>query len=362
MKCRLLYVIGNLQAGGAQRQLCYLLQAMDRERYKPIVVVWSFSENDFYVPVVRTLGVPMHGLSCTLSPAAKLVAFGRFVRKLKPEVVHSYIFFTNFAVELARIGVNTIPIGSIRNDFVHDCRKAGKFLGKLSARWPRAQICNSLAAHRSVMERSGLFKPAWHHVVRNGLDIDQFKFNTMLPSEPKLLAVGRLSPKKRWDRLLHVIASASARGLAFTVQHVGVGPLAQQFKVQAKDLGVEGLIKFLGYRHDIPTLLAQSTFLIHTADHEGFPNIVMEAMACGRAVVATDAGDVPSLVEDGKTGFVVRRGDDAMLLEKMSTLINDRDLCRQMGQAGRTKAERDFGLDRLISETLATYRAAGWRD
>ena len=150
--------------------------------------------------------------------------------------------------------------------------------------------------------------------------------------------------------------------MVFTVHHVGVGLLAQQLKVQAKDLGVEGFIKFLGYRHDIPTLLAQSTFLIHTADHEGFPNIVMEAMACGRAVVATDAGDVPSLVENGKTGFVVRRGDDAMLLEKMSTLINDRDLCRQMGQAGRTKAERDFGLDRLVSETLATYRAAGWRD
>ncbi len=88
----------------------------------------------------------------------------------------------------------------------------------------------------------------------------------------------------------------------------------------------------------------------------------MEAMACGRAVVATDAGDVPSLVEDGKTGFVVRRGDDAMLLEKVSTLINDRDLCRQMGQAGRTRAERDFGLDRMASETLATYRAVGWRD
>ena len=222
MKCRLLYLMGNLMAGGAQRQLCYLLQGMDWERYKPIVVVWSFSENDFYVPVFRKLGVPMHSLSCTLSPAAKLVAFGRLVRKLKPEVVHSYSFYTNIAVEWARIGMNTIPIGSIRNDFVQDRQEAGKFLGRLSARWPRAQICNSLAAHRSVMECSGPFKPAWPHVVRNGLDMDLFKFNPMLPSEPKLLAVGRLSPKKRWDRLLHVIALAAARGLAFTVQQVGV--------------------------------------------------------------------------------------------------------------------------------------------
>ena len=88
----------------------------------------------------------------------------------------------------------------------------------------------------------------------------------------------------------------------------------------------------------------------------------MEAMACGRAVVAMDAGDIPSLVEDGKTGFVVRRGDDAKLVGSHGALITDRDLCRRMGEAGRAKAEREFGLDRLVSETLAAYRAAGWKD
>jgi glycosyltransferase involved in cell wall biosynthesis len=88
----------------------------------------------------------------------------------------------------------------------------------------------------------------------------------------------------------------------------------------------------------------------------------MEAMACGRAVVATDAGDVPELVEDGKTGFVVNRGDDAMLTDCMAALITNHALCRRMGEAGRAKAEREFGLDRLVSETLAAYRSMGWKD
>jgi glycosyltransferase involved in cell wall biosynthesis len=88
----------------------------------------------------------------------------------------------------------------------------------------------------------------------------------------------------------------------------------------------------------------------------------MEAMACGRAVVATDAGDVPCLIEDGKTGFVVPRGDEAALLARIITLMTDHDLCRRMGEAGRVKAERQFGLDRLVSETLAAYRAMGWKD
>jgi glycosyltransferase involved in cell wall biosynthesis len=109
-------------------------------------------------------------------------------------------------------------------------------------------------------------------------------------------------------------------------------------------------------------LLSEATCLVLTSDNEGCPNVVMEAMACGRAVVATDVGDVPYLVEDGKTGFVVRRGDDSMLVERMLSLMTDRDLCQRMGEAGQAKAEREFGLDRFVMETLAIYRAVGWKD
>jgi glycosyltransferase involved in cell wall biosynthesis len=85
-------------------------------------------------------------------------------------------------------------------------------------------------------------------------------------------------------------------------------------------------------------------------------------MACGRAVIATDAGDIPHLVDHGTTGFVVPRGNETMLVERMTTLITDRELCCRMGKAGRAKAERDFGLDRLVSETLAAYQKAGWQN
>ena len=131
---------------------------------------------------------------------------------------------------------------------------------------------------------------------------------------------------------------------------------------QARALRVTDCVEFIGYTENVPGLLANARFLVHTADSEGCPNVVMEAMACGRAVVATDAGDIPSLVEDGKTGFVVPRGDEAALLARLETLMTDHDLCRRMGEAGRAKAERQFGLDRLVSETLAAYRTMGWKD
>ena len=107
--------------------------------------------------------------------------------------------------------------------------------------------------------------------------------------------------------------------------------------------------------------MADATFVVHTSDHEGCPNAIMEGMACGRAVVATDAGDVSSLIDDGETGFVALRGDHALIVDRMAKLMTDRDLCRRMGLAGRAKAEKEFGLDRLFSQTLAAYQAAGWK-
>ncbi len=115
-----------------------------------------------------------------------------------------------------------------------------------------------------------------------------------------------------------------------------------------------------GYQH--PELLAQAKFLVNTSSVEGCPNVLIEAMACGRAVVASDAGDVPILVENGETGFVLNQGEDRGLVERMATLIWDRELCRCMGNAGRAKAEREFGLPRLVSETFNAYKAAGWKD
>jgi len=88
----------------------------------------------------------------------------------------------------------------------------------------------------------------------------------------------------------------------------------------------------------------------------------MEAMACGRAVVATDAGDIPYLVDDGETGFVVPQEDEGAFAHRIRSLVEDQGLCHQMGAAGRVKAEQTFGLDRLRSETFATYRAEGWED
>src|SRR5206468_5059598 len=124
-------------------------------------------------------------------------------------------------------------------------------------------------------------------------DINRFKPQPLPRKELSVLAIGRLSPEKRWDRLLRSVAVLAARKVEIAVRLVGDGPLLEELRSQARRLGVDGMVQFMGIQRDIPALLKDSLFLVHTADAEGCPNVVMEAMACGRAVVATDAGDVP---------------------------------------------------------------------
>jgi len=146
------------------------------------------------------------------------------------------------------------------------------------------------------------------------------------------------------------------------VHIAGDGPERVSLERQAKDLGVSDCVQFVGPIDDVPGFLDKSRFVLHTSDSEGSPNSVIEAMACGRAVVAMDAGDIRLLVEDGKTGFVIRRGDEATFAQRVLRLLSDEKLCSRMGRAARAKAEREFGLELFVNETLNAYRAAGWRD
>jgi len=334
---------------------------MDRVRYRPAVVVWSYHESDPYVARYRDLGIPLHCFAGALSRVAKLSSLRRLVRQLQPEVIHSYSFYTNFGAEWGGRRIPAIRVGSMRGDFIREVQEAGPWLGRLCARWPRDQICNSRNAAEAVGRSGPFFHPRRLFVVRNGLDLQRFRATSLPAGGPAtIVGLGALEPLKRWDRLLDAVGVLRRAGMDCTVRIIGEGPCRSALENRARELGIADAVALVGYQENIPGMLSEATFLVHTSDSEGCPNAVMEAMACGRAVVATDAGDVPQLVEEGRTGFVVRRGDEEALVRRMASLIADRELCHRMGRAGRAKAKREFGLDRLVAEVFDAYGAAGW--
>lgn len=362
--CRLLYVVGQLGLGGLERQLYYLLASLDHARYQPAVVVWNHNPNDKYYLDIEALKIPIYGLPADGNPLSKLKTLRALARQVVPEVIHSYGFHTNFAAYYAAWGTGAVAIGSLRSDFVSATRAGGVLRGALNARWPICHISNSMASADAVKRAHGLFTPRYVFVVRNALDLQKFKCAGDTPKKGNYVAaVGSLLPVKRWDQLLRVAQSLrTVVGGNIRFEIAGDGPLRPALEKLARDLGISDLVVFRGAVYDIPTFLSEAKFLVHTSESEGCPNAVMEAMACGLPVVAMAAGDIPYLVEDGRTGFVVPQGDETLFVERVTQLLSDNELCCHMGAAARAKAQRDFTLERLVSDTLTVYRSAGWRE
>ncbi len=169
--------------------------------------------------------------------------------------------------------------------------------------------------------------------------------------ERLLLAAGRLHEQKRFDLLLEAFRTVAARRPGVRLVILGVGGLLGDLQARARVLGVADRVAFPGFRDDLPAVHAASDLFVLSSDDEGLPTVVMQAMASGKAVVATDVGSVRDLVEDGVTGLVVPRRDPAALAAAVEALLADDTRRRGMGEAGRARVREAFPLDRSILRT-----------
>ena len=137
---------------------------------------------------------------------------------------------------------------------------------------------------------------------------------------------------------------------------LGDGVLRPTLKTQVKDSGLSRSVMFAGWRKDVPRILAASDVLVLPSLSEGLPLAVLEAMAAGLPIVASNVGGVPEAVIDGETGFLVEPSSARSLREAILKLLKDPERARSMGAAGRTRVRAEFGVDRMVEETCEVYR------
>jgi glycosyltransferase involved in cell wall biosynthesis len=206
--------------------------------------------------------------------------------------------------------------------------------------------------------------PARFAVVPNGVDPQAFRPDGggrgaslraalgVADSAPVILGVFRLSDEKEPVLFLDVCARVAAAVPGLAVLVCGVGPLRKPLEAHAARLRLAGC-RFLGQRADIADVYPAASLLLHTARHEGMPNAVMEAQACGVPVVATPAGDVATIVADGDTGLLAAHGDADALARACLRLLGDAALRRRMGAAGAARMRRDFPPSRMVDAYAA---------
>jgi glycosyltransferase involved in cell wall biosynthesis len=136
---------------------------------------------------------------------------------------------------------------------------------------------------------------------------------------------------------------------------IGEGELREPLEKQVKDLGLGHHLVLGGFRADAVGLLKSFDVFAMSSVTEGLGSVILEAMSCRRAVVATRAGGIPEVVVDGETGLLVPPADDAALAQGIVRLLRDATLRARLGAAGRARVEAEFSVASMVEKTLGVY-------
>ncbi|HXY29789.1 MAG TPA: glycosyltransferase [Gemmatimonadaceae bacterium] len=352
---RVAFVAGTLGQGGAEKQLVYMATALHRAGVD--VRIFSLTRGEFYEGALRTAGLEPTWIGRTSLPPARIGILAAAMAPSRPHIIQSGHFYANGYVALTAPLVGAMSIGAVRNDAHFDVGANGRW-GRWLLRAPETLICNSETAKRNAEELGR--SSADMRVVSNVIDLAELPRPAERASSDPVVVITtcRLVAQKRVDRLLHAVGAVRRAGMEIELRIAGEGPERPALERLAGELHLPpDVVRFLGRRDDVASELRRASIFALTSDHEGFPNVVLEAMAAGLPVVTTDAGDAGVAVVDDETGYVVRVGDDGALLERLTRLVRSPELRRTMGQAGRLRVERMYGLETLSATLLETYRS-----
>jgi glycosyltransferase involved in cell wall biosynthesis len=348
-------VITDLDVGGAERAMVNLATRLDRRRWSPMVI--ALGAEGVLASELRRVDLPCRCLGVhPRRPVQAVVRLARALRGHRPELVQSFLFHANVAARLAAPWAGRPwVVGGIR---VAERRKRWHLtLDRLTAPLAVGSVCVS----RGVLEFSrgaGGLDPRRLIVISNGIDPGPFdrahgvpRESLGIPEDAHLaLAVGRLDAQKGIADLLAAAERVIAADPAWHLALAGDGPCRAWLLDQlATRPMLAGRVHWLGPRADIPGLLKSADVLALASHWEGMPNVVMEAMAAGRAVVATAVEGTSELVLSGETGWLVHPHDPEALACALLEAAGDAGLRRSRGLRGRARVEAEFSLERTVA-------------
>jgi glycosyltransferase involved in cell wall biosynthesis len=284
----------------------------------------------------------------------------RVLREKQYDLVHIFGLRANlFGRIAAHAAPNTRIITGQRS--IDTWRKRyHNLLDRLTSRRVDHFIANSHAVARWLHETVGL-SASRISVVHSGIDAKPFtsaargtirQAYQLPPGALIVTCVANLRPAKGHDMLLQALPALQPPRPTYLLL-VGDGPLRAELEMQLPPSQCQ--VHFLGHRTDVPAILADSDIFVLASAWEGLPGAVLEAMASGLPVVATDVGGVPELVVNGTTGLLVPAGDSAEMTAALDTLLNSPGLRAKMGHAGRERVAQHFTLAQSVTALEKIY-------
>ena len=358
----ILFVIPSFSGGGTERVLVNILKYIRRERFKPAVVVFN-PENDYKEEIPDDVRITCFYKKRPLDFFKLVFRLSRVIRSCRPNVIASFSHYANYLVIIAaKLSGNKSPIIISERTLLDKYLSHTNFksLKKLLIKYfyPKSscviavskEVKGDLCLHYGVLEGKC-------RVVYNGADIDNIRVKGEEAVKhpwyqvdiPLIAACGRFTLSKNYPLLLNsfarVLKSVNARLVI-----LGEGERKFEIEKLSRILGIEENVFFAGFQRNPYKYIAGADIFVMSSSWEGFPNVIIEAMASGTAVISTNCPSGPNeIINDGVNGFLVPVGDKTKMAEAILRLLEDQKLRKRLADEGRRRAE-DFRVEKMIAE------------
>ncbi len=352
---KICYVIGTLEIGGTERQLLKLCSYIDKKIFLPVVIslrCGGFLKDDFEKVGIKVIEA---GKRCKID----FLFFGRLMCILyreKPDILQTFMFTSNTWGRIAGF-LCRVPV-------IIACERSTDiwkkwfhfFIDTLCGFFTDAIVCNCVTVKQHYEKK---IKPVAKKliVIPNGIEIEdkQPVAPSGLKKEKIVLTAGRLSPEKGLEYLIK-----AARMVLNKMENVrfiiaGDGPLKNELEQMADEYGITYNVTFTGYQKDVKNLIAMSDVVVLSSLWEGLPNILLEAMALKKPVIATAVGGVREIVKNGETGFLVQPACASELAQKIINVLLDKTGSLTIGDNGYVFVKKNFDIKKMVSSYEHLY-------
>ena len=368
------HVVHRFDTGGLENGVVNLINRLDAQRFRHAVIALT-TVTDFRQRIERP-DVAFYSLN--KPPGHPISQFGKWfalMRRIRPAVVHTRnLGAMEMQLPAAMAGVKVRIHGEHGRDLNDPEGRRKRY--QWTRRAYRPLIHRYVALSRELQDYLAgpvaVPRPKIN-LITNGVDTARFSPSPTgapvpiegCPFDPTrdliLGTVGRLRSEKDQATLLEAFAqmrqSGQARSSRIRLVVAGVGPMGDELQASARELGIERWVWWAGECRDVPSLLRGLHVFALPSITEGISNTILEAMATGLPVVATDVGGNGELVQPGVTGALVPARDPRAMAHALGTLL-DEGVRTATGRAARVRAETEFSLGRMVSRYEALYGQA----
>ena len=341
MRLRVVEIIGSLQIGGAENQVVQLLNGWDSERIEKHIVFFRDMDTPFSRALERDVKrhyveLPRHGqIGCILR-------LTHLLRQIRPHVVQAHMFHTNLYVVLAAylarvpVVITTEHGKNLWKNTIHHLIE-GYIISPLSTLRiavskdiQRIRVCTGDVPEDKII------------VIPPCVEIPECAVEYQARSPIRIGAVGRMVSAKDYPTLLRAFAHVIEFGIHAELIFLGDGPDRPQLEQLAFDLGLSGFVHFPGFQSNVGKWLRDFDLVVFSSVREGIPVAMLEAMAIGVPVVATQVGGIPEVIRDGLDGLLVESGSPDALADAMIKIARDVDQRQAIGTRGRERVASLF--------------------